>query len=201
MVADGTTHRAPIRWAVPTAAGLHYFPNLFPAAPDQQPLDGEGGTSFIHKLRSMSDDAQREAIDDLLADHVPKLADDEAVSGSIAETNAAGFYVDDYSDVDIDLFDDDEARVSFHFHMSGDHDQDRMFSGDEIHGSAVLVIDTSGTCSFDEVRAERVDDYERDEVDDWDPGLADPVSDPSSPERLPELDSGPSETTGRFLAN
>jgi Fic family protein len=159
LVQDGLSHRSAIRWGVPVSAGWHYFPQLYPQAPDQE-LEGAGDGTFIQSLRTLPDEALIEAIDDLLSEHIHSLESEEGVSSAIAETNATGFTPDDYSFGldDIDLFDDSEARVTFTFHLSGEHDleSDRMYCGDEIEGRGVLVIAADGSCNFDEVVADRV---------------------------------------------
>ena len=157
LAPDGVSHRAAVRWNVPVSAGTHYFPQLYPQVTGQE-LESAGSNSFIQLLRSLSEDALNTAIDDILSKKIHEIADDESVSSAIAETNATGFYPDDYHIDDIDLFGDDAARVNFSFHLSGEHDpeNDRMFSGDEIIGEGVLVINAEGHSSFESIRADRV---------------------------------------------
>jgi Fic family protein len=157
LAPDGVTHRAAVRWNVPVSAGTHYFPQLYPQVTGQE-LESAGSSSFIQLLRSLSEDALNTAIDDILSKKILELPDDESISSAIAETNAIGFYPDDYHIDDIDLFGDDAARVNFSFHLSGEHDSehDRMFSGDEIIGEGVMVINAEGHSLFENIRADRV---------------------------------------------
>jgi len=159
LAPDGVSHKAAVRWNVPVSAGTYYFPQLYPQTTEHE-LESIGPSSFIQLLRSLSPEALGIAIDNLLSENIDQLEHEATVSGAIAETNATGFYPDDYQfDInDIDLFDDNEVRVNFSFHMSGDHDSEseRMFCGDQIEGTGVFVIDVDGHGSFTEVVADDV---------------------------------------------
>lgn len=156
LAPDGVSHRAAVRWNVPVSAGTHYFPQLYPQVTGQE-LESVGSSSFIQLLRALSEDALNTAIDDMLSKKIHVLANDESVSSAIAETNATGFHTDDYHVDDIDLFDDNDVRVNFIFHLSDEHDPEngRMFSGDEIIGKGVLVINAQGHSSFEDIHADR----------------------------------------------
>jgi Fic family protein len=154
------THRSGIRWSIPIAAAPSYFPDIYPADLSAE-LKSPNEITFVDRLRSLSNAELTLAIDDILSENVGKLEEDESVSSAMAMTNATGFGVDDYQFriEDLDLFDDNEARVYLTFHLSGEHDwdSDRMYSGDEIEGSAVLVVEDAEHAHFEEVEAGRVE--------------------------------------------
>jgi len=162
VAADRLRHRADIVWRIPTTAGHAYFPNIYPATDrEETPLLERGEPSMVSYLRSLSDDSLNRVLEEILVDSLHGIDNEESVSGAIAMTNASGFDVDDvqFEIDDIDLFDDDQARMDFRFHMTGEHDweSDKMYSGHEIAGSATLVIETDEHTFLENVKAYRVE--------------------------------------------
>jgi Fic family protein len=167
LAPDGVSHKSPIRWSIPASAGTHYFPQLYPDNDGQSAVRPVVG-NFIHTLRSLSLTALHHAIDAILADLTDQLPDEDSVISAMAETNATSFGVDDYHIGDVDLFDDEKARVEFSFHLTGEHGDDHFFSGDEVEGHGVLVIGPDGVGSLTDVTAQRVFDGIEDESDGFD---------------------------------
>jgi hypothetical protein len=153
------SHKSSLKWAIPVMAATAYFPGLFPSDPDDTTANHT--PTFVDRLRSLGDTELRDVIDTIAADHVADLSEHDEVASAMAVTNATGFGIDDYhiTDIDIDLFDDEEARVRIDFHLSGDHDweSDRVFSGDEITGSAIMLVRGPDDVSFVVVSASRVE--------------------------------------------
>jgi hypothetical protein len=110
--------------------------------------------NYIEYLRKLSKEELEHEIEGKIADSHHELEHAAAVSSEIAMTNAAGFYVDDYNVTNSDLS-GDPARVSLNFHMSGDQDKDKPWSGTEINGQAIATIDAKGGVSYTDVSAER----------------------------------------------
>jgi hypothetical protein len=100
----------------------------------------------------------REAeVEAMLTAEAHALFDDDAMSGTMSETNAFGWSVDELEVMNIDL-QEDECAASFTFTASGDQDPDRMWSGDTITGEGTAVIDAAGNVTFQVTEANVVRD-------------------------------------------
>lgn len=113
--------------------------------------------NYISYLNSLLRKEQDEEIDQKILDTYQKIIDTEGFAGAMADTNAYGWFIDDYKITKIDI-DEEECTVLLTFNASGTQDDDRGFSGNEITGEAEAIIDESGKVTYKTIKAE---------VDDW----------------------------------
>jgi hypothetical protein len=100
-------------------------------------------------------------IDDQISESSDDLLDAEIACVAIAETNASGFYVDDYQVRDYEIDENKSVcRIRITWHASGESDQEKPYSGDQITGSAVAILNDASDLHFEQVSAERVDELE-----------------------------------------
>jgi len=116
---------------------------------------------FIAYLKTLNKSEMAHEVDRHVADASDDIIGSEEAGSAMAETNASGFYVDDYQVTDVVIDESTkECRISVTWHASGDADPDKSYFGDEIAGTATGILDDFGDFRFVEVSAGRVDDDE-----------------------------------------
>jgi len=113
--------------------------------------------NYIHYLNTLTEAERESAVDEKIADTHHEILESEQFANIIAETNATGWGIDDYEIEDIDI-DDDECTVHVSYSASGDQEEDKMYSGDKVTGTASAVIDSHGAVGYREITAELVHD-------------------------------------------
>ena len=122
----------------------------------------EDEESYINYLRTLTKAELETEIDSIIGETSHELLDQDEVNSQIAMTNAFGWYCDDYSIENIELF-DNECIVTLSFHASGDQDEDKVYHGTSLSGRAEAVIDVEENVYFQNVTAALEtydDDYE-----------------------------------------
>ena len=114
------------------------------------------GDGYLAYLRGLPRDALEQEIDSKMADNQYALINEGEVCSAIAETNAAGWGVDDYEVEDIDVA-DDACRVKINWSAQGKQLEEKPFCGSEVKGQAEVVIDDRGEVTYGEVTAKVVD--------------------------------------------
>jgi hypothetical protein len=110
-------------------------------------------THFVQRLKGLPEAERQAAIDEKIAETYHQIVDSEAFVNAIAETNASGWGVDDYEVEHIDLG-ETECVVKLNFSASGDQEQEKMYAGDRMSGTAEAVIDATGAVEYREITAE-----------------------------------------------
>lgn len=125
----------------------------------QSEYEASGAGRYIAMLRTLTPEQLSNELEGHLSEGMNAIIDSEAVGSAIAETNASGFYVDDYH-VTKTAFDETatECRISVDWHASGDSDPDKTYCGDEIVGTAVVILNDRGQLKFEDIAASRKDD-------------------------------------------
>ncbi len=110
---------------------------------------------LLFQLYGMNEEEREERVQALIDDSILRVLDSEAVASEIAMTNAFGWVIDEF-EVEIMGLDANGCHARVTFVASGDHDEDRMFSGDQVRGTVDAVIDAEGRVEYGEVDAHRV---------------------------------------------
>lgn len=111
-----------------------------------------GTPRYLHLLDG---EALKWEVDSIIANTNASILGDDTVNSEIASTNACGWWLDDYEVESIDKNPDGTITVEMTFHLSGDHDDDRMYSGTEITGKATATIAEDGDVSYEVTEAEK----------------------------------------------
>ena len=112
--------------------------------------------NFIKRISSLDETDALNEIELALSDAVYGLVDEEAVSGEIANTNAFGWGTDDYYIESYEV-NDNYVSVEINFSCSGDQDEDKMFHGDRVDGTATALVDKNGNVTFRDIEAQLQD--------------------------------------------
>ncbi len=115
-------------------------------------------STFISRIQSLDKEDAIATIDTIIAETITELTEHDLVAGVMAQTNADGWDVDDYSIVNINLA-TDPIEVTLLFHASGDQIDDKMYSGTKISGNALARIDTNGAIEYEVIDA-KVAEYD-----------------------------------------
>lgn len=122
-------------------------------------------TNYIHYLKGLTEAERESAIDEKIAETHHEILDSEVFANAIAETNASGWGVDEYEIEDIDLG-DEECIARLSYSASGDQEEDKMYSGDKVTGTAKAVIDSQGAVEYREITAEVIHEHEEPDSED-----------------------------------
>lgn len=115
-----------------------------------------GKVNLVATLGSLAADEAAERVDAVIAESIHELIDSDEVTSEMATTNATDWGVDEY-DIKSWTIAGDTVRVELTFHCTGEQDSDKMFSGDEITGTATATIDAGGHVEYEDVSAEKAD--------------------------------------------
>jgi hypothetical protein len=99
------------------------------------------------------------AVHELIGDSdvTEQIAESDALAGTISETNALGFVVDDVEVMSV-CCRGAQVLVSVCWAATGDQDEDKMFCGDEIVGTADVILDDETTgVTVENIVAEKKD--------------------------------------------
>lgn len=118
--------------------------------------------AYVEYLRSLDGTALTAELDNLIANSTGAIVDSEAFAEAMAGTNASGFGVDGYEIEEVSL-EDDRCVARITFSASGDHDDERMYSGDTIVGTARVVVDGHREMTYEDIEA-RIAPEPHDEV-------------------------------------
>ena len=110
-------------------------------------------TDFVAYARTLDKVQLEREVDSKIADASDEIVDADAFCGEMAETNAVGWYIDDYSIRSIDV-QSDPIEVQLRYHASGDQLEEKAYCGTEISGTATVTIDREGSVIFKDVVAE-----------------------------------------------
>lgn len=111
-----------------------------------------GSPRYLHLLDGES---LKWEVDSLVANSNHAIVEDDKVNSEIASTNACGWWLDDYNIESIEKHGDRTITAEMTFHLTGDQDEDRMYSGTEIHGRATVTISEDGDVSYEVTEAEK----------------------------------------------
>jgi hypothetical protein len=112
---------------------------------------------YIQHLRDLPKGHLETEIDGKIADNYLDLIHNEALSGPISETNAAGFMMEEYEILEpiagLDLS-GSSVDVPISAYAVGEQDPDKPYCGDRITVNATARIDDDGNIKFVDVEAE-----------------------------------------------
>jgi uncharacterized protein (TIGR02996 family) len=173
-----------VRWAVyadlleeqgdPAAEHVHEFATCLteeerqiaryiPLAVSIKATQDAGHAAFCRQILGAAEDRLRDTIFDLVNEHSFAIVESEAFCSESAVTNAGMWNVDEVG-VDSISWNEDGCVVSISYSASGDHDEDRVFSGDAIDGTATVLIDLEEHVYYEDITAEiRYDEPEFDD--------------------------------------
>jgi hypothetical protein len=105
----------------------------------------------------MDETAAKDEIESHISNSIWEIVESEAFSCAIADTNACGFDIDEYS---IDSYDieNNEVSVEISFSATGEQLEDKMFCGNRISGHATLIIHEDESIEYQGISA-AVDDH------------------------------------------
>lgn len=103
--------------------------------------------SYIEYLMGLSEPELRTEIESRVADTRHEIVDSEEFGGTIADTNATGFSIDDYEVEEIYL-DQEECVAKITFSSTGEQLEDRIPCGNRITGEADAVLDVEGRIEY-----------------------------------------------------
>ncbi len=109
--------------------------------------------SYIDYLMRLPEQERQTEIDSRVADTHDEIADSDDFAGAIAETNATGYSIEDYSIEEIH-FDQDQCVAKIAFSSTGDQLEDKPYCGNEINGEAEAVFDADGRLEYRNITAE-----------------------------------------------
>ncbi len=114
---------------------------------------------YVEYLKDLSEEDLHWEIDSKIADTQYDLLENEYVCGTMAETNATDWQIDNYEIRDVDI-DDQRAKVEITFHATGEQDDehDRAYYGTRISGTAMVEINEFGEVRYTVHEAEVDDD-------------------------------------------
>jgi Apea-like HEPN len=112
----------------------------------------EGG-DCVQRLSALQPIQLKEEIERRAEETSHEILETEEFASAMATTNASGFGIDDLEVGTIDLS-SGECVAKITYSASGDHDEEKMFSGNRVTGSAELVIGPAGTVSYRYITAE-----------------------------------------------
>ena len=107
---------------------------------------------YINYLRNLQDTELGIEIDNIIGEVSHELLNHDAVVSKISMTNAFGWYCDEYMVENIE-FSDTECIVTMYFHATGEQDEDKVYHGTSLTGTADAVIDAQENVHFQNVTA------------------------------------------------
>ena len=120
-----------------------------------------GSPRYLHLLDS---DALKWEVDSLVANTNHAIVDDNMVIDEMTNTNACGWWLDDYEIDSIEKHDDGTITADMTFHLTGDQLDDKMYSGTEISGRATVTISSEGAVTYEVTEVETDQDEGDDSV-------------------------------------
>jgi hypothetical protein len=107
---------------------------------------------YVKYIAYMPEEEAKEELEDHLSNRIWEITESGEFAGVMAETNACGFVIDEYS-VESYETDDGKVKVSISYYSSGDQIDDKTWCGDKISGTAEVSIADDGSIAFDEITA------------------------------------------------
>jgi hypothetical protein len=95
-------------------------------------------------------------IDSMIANTIDEIINSEEIGTQIASTNATSFYIDEYAISDDICIEDNEIVIHMEFHAIGEHNDEVMYHGNEISGTAKAIINANENVIYEILNAEVV---------------------------------------------